>query len=52
MSKEYIEREEALKQIFLEAMRHNFDFNTKSREIYLSAKWAIKNIPSADVVEA
>ena len=51
MDKEYIEREEALRQIFLEAMGHNFDFNAEYREIYLSAKRAIKNTPAADVVE-
>lgn len=50
-NKEYIEREEALRQIFLEAMGHNFDFNAEYREIYLSAKRAIKNIPAADVAE-
>ena len=51
MSKEYIEREEALRQIFLEAMGHNFDFNAEYREIYTSAKRAIKNILAADVME-
>ena len=50
-NKEYIEREEALRQIFLEAMGHNFDFNVEYREVYLSAKRAIKNTPAADVVE-
>ena len=50
-NKEYIEREEALRQIFLEAMGHNFDFNAEYREIYMSAKRAIKNTPAADVVE-
>ena len=44
-NKEYIEREEALRQIFLEAMGHNFDFNAEYREVYLSAKRAIKILP-------
>lgn len=50
-NKEYIEREEALRQIFLEAMGHDFDFNAEYREIYLSAKRAIRNTPAADVVK-
>lgn len=50
-NKEYIEREEALRQIFLEAMGHDFDFNAEYRNIYISAKRAIKNTPAADVVE-
>lgn len=40
-NKVYIKREEVLKQIFLEAMGHNFDFNAEYREIYLSAKRAV-----------
>ena len=49
--KDYIKREEALRQIFLEAMGHNFDFNAEYMEIFMSAKRAIKNTPAADVVE-
>lgn len=49
--KEYIERKEALRQIFLEAMGHNFDFNAEYMEIFMSAKRAIRNTPAANVVE-
>lgn len=49
--KEYIERKEALRQIFFEAMGHNFDFNAEYRKIYISAKRAVRNTPAADVVE-
>ena len=49
-NKEYINREEALRQIFLEAMGHDFDFNAEHRKIYISAKRAVKNTPAADVV--
>lgn len=33
-NKVYIKREEALRQIFLEAMGHDFDFNAEYRNIY------------------
>lgn len=49
--KEYIERKEALRQIFLEAMGHDFDFNAEYRKIYISAKRAVRNTPAADVIE-
>lgn len=49
-NKVYIEREEALRQIFFEAMGHNCDFNGEYKT-YISAKRAIKNTPAADVVE-